>query len=461
MHSPPVNSQVKDLIDWVLQTSRPHASGQLDGLAEVIWSTHSELESRQRHRSTSDWPFENFWGNPHEPSHSKFLGHFLDPGAGHQCGEYLLGEFLQVLQDNDPLLKDSNFSAKNCRVIAEKGYIDLLIICHHAGGGCSAIIMENKVKGARDRPFQLNGYVKKVKAAFDPGAVHALYMPLTPERPLPADAGALKDSGVNVRTLAFDPHILQWLDRVLSPESRVLWPPRMTEGIEEHLQLYRSLIKHMIEKGKELAMDRQTIRQHLESLTETPKESDVSLLQTSVDTVHRCLKALLRGKFLIAVGQALQREAAAPVFVPDSGEASRITPSPASASDAKFDHHTCVGVSVNGEALACVGAGEEGTHFWIGYRKECSTNEPVPHANTALEAFKETVGPEVKSNANWQAWNWLKDATYDNCTDPAKAHEVAELLLKLQKSLQAKLAATPGLPTTHAVEQTTADPALS
>ena len=49
-------------------------------------------------RTIRDWPFENFWTDPDEPLHSKFLGYFINPRQGHNCSDFLLKHFLKVLK---------------------------------------------------------------------------------------------------------------------------------------------------------------------------------------------------------------------------------------------------------------------------------------------------------------------------------------------------------------------------
>ena len=50
-------------------------------------------------RQITDWPFENFWGNPHEPRHSKLLGYFIDPLQKHDCDYFLRRKLLEVLEN--------------------------------------------------------------------------------------------------------------------------------------------------------------------------------------------------------------------------------------------------------------------------------------------------------------------------------------------------------------------------
>ncbi|HWF20009.1 MAG TPA: PD-(D/E)XK nuclease family protein, partial [Verrucomicrobiae bacterium] len=138
------------------------------------------INDRDIQRNITDWPFENFWGNPYEPSHSKLLKFFIDPNEEHDCGCYLLKKLLEILIDALP--GEQNFQVDEHCKVSQPNYIDLLIE-RHGDNGKYAIIIENKINWAPNQEKQLQTYVEAVmRRDLKPKQIYVFYLPLTSEK---------------------------------------------------------------------------------------------------------------------------------------------------------------------------------------------------------------------------------------------------------------------------------------
>ena len=93
-----------------------------------------------------------------ENFHSDVIKAFLDPTAPHGDGDRFLRVFLEYLNKIDPRVVSENYT--DARIEREEGRIDILIAdetSHHA------IIIENKINGARDMERQIPRYLEYAK----------------------------------------------------------------------------------------------------------------------------------------------------------------------------------------------------------------------------------------------------------------------------------------------------------
>ena len=278
-------------------------------LDRVLIETAIAATGHRTARNVTDWPFENFWSNPSEPSHSNLLGWFLDPHAGHGCGSFLLESFLRFLQEQDALPQDRSFPLEGCRVLSETAYMDLRIERHHPDGKF-VVLFENKINGAADQHLQLSYYVGQLLASgFSSEEIFVLYAPRGRGRqPAVDDVAALRQQQVHWSITPFSTHILPWLDSVLDPKSSGENPPSqlasLEGGMRENLAYYRKLLHHLTYTEQPLHMSREIFEQ-LRSATTIPTLQD---LDRSTEIVRGCIMTLLRARlFLQAQGRLRER----------------------------------------------------------------------------------------------------------------------------------------------------------
>ena len=125
----------------------------LEGLGHLLEDVANSVNAHKSVRSITDWPFENFWTNPHEPKHSKLLGYFIDPQKNHGCGGFLLMKLFDVLIRSKCFPVDKDFQIEACRVTVEDEHIDILITCDSVEVKY-AVIIENKINSAVDQDAQ-------------------------------------------------------------------------------------------------------------------------------------------------------------------------------------------------------------------------------------------------------------------------------------------------------------------
>lgn len=405
-----------------------------DGVAGIV-------KDRQVQRSITDWPFIHFWENPYESRHSKLLGYFINPDEAHGCGAFLLEKLLGILKASQRISAKHGFPIKNCKVHVESGHLDLLIERDN-GDGKYALIIENKVNGAKDQPRQLEGYVERTLENFKCGEIHVLYLPLRKDKdPAASDVKAIEGKGVSYNKITFEDEILPWLNAVLGEKSRREWPQKMTEGMAENLIHYRSLITFLITKNKDESMNEQ-IREKLKQAAEgeLPSWKQVELAAQSSRALQLCFEAMLRGKLLLRIQAILksQRESAAfystRKSVPEECEIS-------SEFDPRFEGSVDLCIRLNDNILVSFGAYEEEPLFWSGYLRSGSAEEQEALQAIVLEEAKKQLGEKVLgTNAPYYAWAYERQVTYDNCGDENTAARLAAKLLKMQEDMRAACA---------------------
>ena len=110
------------------------------------------------------WQYENF--------HSDILANFLDKDGHHGEGNCFMGIFIDLLFKIKPLVGLVRENFKDYKITREKHRIDILIHSHKSK---KVIIIENKIKNARDTDRQLPKYVKKVGVE---NVIAIVYIPL-------------------------------------------------------------------------------------------------------------------------------------------------------------------------------------------------------------------------------------------------------------------------------------------
>ena len=329
-------------------------------------------------RNITDWPFENFWNNPHEPRHSKLLGYFIDPKQGHGCDDFLRLKLLEVLKNSLNAHKcrptvQCRFRADECNVEAETrdvqpgdnkpGQIDLSITrqCDDDRSDNNrnfAIIIENKINRATNQPEQLQKYVARFRrVGFSDEQIFVFFLPLTDDlNPASDDLKAILGK-VTYKKITFEKHIRAWLKIALEE-----WPANLDCRIREHLSYYLNLINHLINQ-RELDTMKASILKQIEKADQNdtlPAWSQVEQLYESASKLKQCLESVLRGKLLLRV-QSLLRERKVNVgFVLDDGtEMKQTLDSPY---DAWFERECNLGILVRTHVLVCLGGyGDGGT----------------------------------------------------------------------------------------------------
>jgi hypothetical protein len=403
----------------------------------VLLSAVSQIiEAHHIRRNVTDWPFENFWGNPYEPRHSKLLGYFLNPEAKHGCGPYLLQSFLMIVADCFPQA-GHGFPPKGCRVKAEYEYIDL---CIESGCGSPkfAVIIENKINWARDQKNQLKRYVDHVhQRGFKCEEIYVLYLPLTGDKdPDPADRACIENLRANYNKITFGSHIMKWLNEVLAK-----WPSTLDGGMRENLCHYRNLIDYLNRQEKELRMSVKILEQiKLAKENNTlPTLSEVEGLKQATEALQQCMRQVLRKKLLGEIQEILAINGHKTRLCVEGKPAEEIVF--VSLYDEQFvkaNINLCLPVT---EAVSvCLGGNTEFA-FWIGYMRSGS------HVQQAV--IERIVWSEAKGqfkidhinekDSTYYAWCW-KEVAYDfnNVTDTAPG--LAAQLLQMHNSLRDFLA---------------------
>lgn len=395
------------------------------------------VEDHKIKRSITDWPFEHFWGNPYEPRHSKLLGYFIDPEAAHECGHFLLGKLLSILDKSltaserlPPVL--SRFPEGGCRVNAEDQYIDLCIE-RDCDDRKYAIIIENKINWAENKHKQLQTYVERVRCGrgFEYNQIYVFYLPLTDAKnPNKDDLAWLDEKKVCYKKITFKDHILGWLNAVLA-ESERGWPPNMAEGMRENLSHYRNLIGYLINKQKELTMNHAILKQLEQSEKENPLPtwSQVESLQKSAVELKQCLESVLRGKLLLSIRSNLQEKGGDVWLCRDPDSTIKIKVGSPYEDDFGGDVDFCV--SADDSVIVCFGCGPNG--FWMGYMRGDSRDKQDKSERFVILEAQKLLKSTIGKPAPWYAWEYMKGVNYDNCL--AQSSTITETLLEMRNGV--------------------------
>lgn len=260
--------------------------------ADVLNNVAEVLETARLERCITDWPFANFWRNPNEPQHSKLIHFFLTSASSEHAREQLLGGLLEQLGVRKLLLT-------GCLVRAEVpiqydgyyGFIDILIE-REAADDRYAVIIENKVNGARDTEAQLYKYVGFLKKERGFREVWVIYLPLRPGRYPSLDS--LRDIDRKYFVVkSFEEDILPWLSNACAQEHH--------DEMRDSLQHYRNLIRYLVNKNKEMSMDSEIIRQLEAAGKNVPRFADVIALKESVTKLADSFQKWVRANVLLQI----------------------------------------------------------------------------------------------------------------------------------------------------------------
>jgi hypothetical protein len=266
----------------------------------TLWENVSKIvKDSAVKRTIADWPFENFWGNPDEPKHSKMLAHFIDPDEkhGHGYGKSFLKELLKVCGKTDLVVDD------HCEVKSERDHIDILVIRKAQDGENKdsnnnyAIIFENKIHGAIDQPGaegtrgQLDTYVEVInkKFKFEYTDIHVFYLPLRADKdPDSVDKKAIigKVGDNNYKKITFETEILRWLKNATDGKTAAL----KDEGMRANLNHYKNLITYLINKNKESNMKIEILKQLENGNVVLPSLEAARRAQEAVNELVPCLE---------------------------------------------------------------------------------------------------------------------------------------------------------------------------
>jgi len=189
-----------------------------------------------------------------------FLGYFINPKEDHGCGIKLLELLLETIAPQLNLSVDDQ-----CEVKCEIGRLDISIIRKSKDGKDFALIIENKINGAKHREKQVSRYVKLVRTRDDIPCdrIYAFYLPLTSaDNPDPherakidADKQAVQQCQSQWFDISFEEHILPWLLKALGSK-----PGSFEEGMISNLSHYQELVKFLINKQRKHNMNAKILK---------------------------------------------------------------------------------------------------------------------------------------------------------------------------------------------------------
>jgi len=403
----------------------------------LLETTDGFFTSYKVQRSCSDWPFEHFWTNPDEPKHSMFLGYFINPKEDHGCGIKLLELLLETIAPQLNLSVDDQ-----CEVECEMGRLDISIIRKSKDGKDFALIIENKINGAKHREKQVSRYVKLVRTRDDIPCdrIYAFYLPLTgADNPDPQERAKIDADKQDVQQcqshwfdISFEEHILPWLRKALSSK-----PGSFEEGMISNLRHYRDLVKFLINKQRKHNMNAQILKalEKAKENGELPVLSEVESLITSATDLKACLKSSLRGKLLMEVKSLLDKQNLNPFFCSSEflGEMSFD-----SEFDPRFEHEVNLCVPVDAKALVCFGCCDDGKNMfsWFGYSKK--GDQMIPAEIIADLVEKHQLNAK-NGDESWYVWERDNKINYDNCIDEATVKMVVEKLIEMKDELSDRL----------------------
>lgn len=231
-------------------------------------------------------PFDIFWSNPDEPRHSRLLKYFIDPEEGHNCGIVLLRGLLKAFRLREQELPVDS----HCKVTREDQHIDLLITRNKEDGNY-AVIIENKVNGARDQYRQLQTYYDVLlKRGFKDKEIFVCYLPLRHVAPSEDSRGNIKE--LHIRS--FDVHIVSWLETALRNKETC----SLQGGMLDNLRHYLDLIKWKLNQEKITQMNEQIfdVLRKLDRSNELPKLEEIMTLKESAQALEKCYRRFVRAK---------------------------------------------------------------------------------------------------------------------------------------------------------------------
>jgi hypothetical protein len=282
----------------------PLANGvALVSLIGAALKAHNEFKVQD---SVAYRPFEIFWANPRERSHSRLLQYFINPDESHGCGISLLRAFLNhstVFDLSDP----SPPIDKYCKVTCEDEYIDLLITRDPSGPGAApgkyAIIVENKVCGADDQNGQLQTCYEKIRRRFDDKEIFICYLTLCGGTPKDSSLGNLPRK--RVVKMNYRDHVKPWLKGVLGTDGEFL-----LEGMRANLAHYLDLVSWLLNRENTVQMDKQIFSSLFEACSSgtLPTLQDITSVKESAMALERCYLRLLRARILSTTWQLVQQQ---------------------------------------------------------------------------------------------------------------------------------------------------------
>lgn len=342
---------------------------------KALWQESSKSAERFRvERRITDWVFENFWMNPHEPRHSKLLAYFIKPDEEHGCGEFLLTKFCEGL--NKPLkkaLKNENVHIRtdclrHCKVDAEIGRIDVSITCDCVDPKWTVII-ENKINNAKNQDRQLERYVRlRCKEGYK--RIFVFYLPRSSDKdPDLSELKALKDLEVEFLArifyvkITFEQEILSWLNSALKN-----WP-KSDKDLREHFSYYRRLVVYLVNLNKQNKMD-SAILNNIQQEEEKRGHLTLKVIDDAIISalsLKRVFERVLRGRLLRRIYDALRKRDLDPHFydILEWPKLRRVNPESDYAPE--FEELIIVAIEVTSAISVGYGWEDETPGFFFGY----------------------------------------------------------------------------------------------
>ncbi len=413
-----------------------------EGFDHLLQDVANSVNDHKSVRSITDWPFENFWTNPHEPKHSKLLGYLIDPQKDHGCGGFLLGKLFDVLRRSG-CFPVEDFQIDACRVTVEDKGIDILITCD-CDTSKFAVIIENKINWAVNQDKQLQRYVEIVKKrGFDPKQICVLYLPLTTAKdPEPADVKAIIECGVSYKKVTFLDHILKWLDEVLEGDNSPEFKNSSRDGMRENLRHYRNLIRYLDKQNKKRQMKSEIIERlkQADKKGNLPSWQQVKSMVASAEALKSCLEATLRSEMLLLIQKRLNEMGCETFFT------SQVDSVGSNISDSRYaprlmEEKLILHVRIDKAEAITVSLGimnpQDAEILWIGYGKRGTLDKQ----NGILQYVERETESCLDRGDDEQAYMHRLCAyvTYDNCIDNSIIMGLANDLKEMRDRMHALL----------------------
>ena len=428
------------ILDILTEPNRLPCFESIDPLLRDVYRS---IEAHRIVRNITDWPFENFWTNPHEPKHSKLLGYFIDPHNDHGCGRFLLIKLFDVLRRLKCFPFDKDLQIDACRVTVEDAHIDILITCD-CDEAKYAVIIENKVNSAVDQKNQLERYVREVMGrGFLPSDIWVFYLPLTAAKdPDSSDKAAIINLGANYQIITFVEHVMTWLNEVLDEQS--MWEQKLSTRIEmrENLSHYRNLLRYLNKQDKIRKMKMEIIDKLRQAYNngELPSLEQVQNLRESTVALQECLESTLRVELLLRTQRILEEKMNLVTFLSSNDESTedtkRYSRFDARMHEPKLTLH--VRIEDSQAVTVCVGIDPNNNYspFWLGYGKRGNQDEQQKLLDVVMQESQSRLKRIDTDDPGFYNYAYYKPANHDICLLEETAVNLAEELSRMHDGMQ-------------------------
>lgn len=406
----PVKNGAFECLAYVGRLQYPLAGSSI--CRTLLEAASSAFSKCKVERSLAYDPFDLFWDNPDEPRHSRLLAYFVNPRSEHTQGLYLLRLFVKALDILDPGFPVD----EECNVSCEKGHIDLLI-CRDREDGKYALIIENKVNGAKDQESQLQRYFDQLRVrGFEEHQIYVCYLPLRPGSPSADSIGTIPKERLWLRS--FNNHIIPWLQCVLVDQ--VNRPVGMAEDMRDNLKHYLDLLMWRLNTEKIIEM-KETIFKMLsvaDNEKRLPSIEEITSIRQSAQALEECYLRLMRVKTFAAVRRLLEERE-------HFGSCSDWRDGSSDLLSTDYVYWYPV------NELVVLGFGEDKGGVYLAY----GPPKVKGKVEMGFEAFVRKEDPSLfvgKSNEHWYAW----DYPGIDATRPEDTVRLADLVISMRQKME-------------------------